>query len=183
MDVWLNPSMHQSWQLYSCIKILCSIFGFVIFRSRIFSRPVTETFIVTTTLFVSNVCGHSYQMTVFTGYLPGAAVRFILLHVFLIDLSCSLQNLYTTSMSLQRSPSLVHVFFLESTLETIHGLNISIFMWQIIPSTDDPLWKEVQTCITTTMLLHQFPSVSSGWGVFGLLEKMTKEWMTISLSF
>ena len=37
---------------------------------------------------------------------------------------------------------------------------------------DDPMRKEVQTWITATMLLRQFPSVPSGWSVFGLFEKM-----------
>ena len=62
--------------------------------------------------------------------------------------------------------------FLESILETVYGLSINILLWQIIPSIDDPLGKEVQTWIAVTMLLRQFPSVPSGWSVFGLFGKM-----------
>ena len=62
--------------------------------------------------------------------------------------------------------------FLEAILETIYGLSVNILLWQCIPSIDDPLGKEVQTWIAVTMLLHQFPSVPSGWSVFGLFEKM-----------
>jgi len=54
----------------------------------------------------------------------------------------------------------------ESTLEAVHGMGISILLWQTIPPVDNPLGKEVQTCITATMLHHQFPSMSSGWGIF-----------------
>ena len=51
--------------------------------------------------------------------------------------------------------------FLKAILERVDGCRINIFPRQAVPSVYNPLRKEVQTCITSTIFLHQLPAVSS----------------------
>ena len=123
---------------------------------------------------------------VFTGYLPGAAAPGI-------DVPSRCTSSWLSFLAADRTSRLqvftkeVHLpctSFFESILETVYRLSVNILFWQIIPSSDDPLGKAVQTWITATVLLRQFPSVPSGCSVFGLFEKnVTKKCMTIPSSF
>jgi len=51
--------------------------------------------------------------------------------------------------------------FLQAILERVDGCRINIFLRQAIPSVYNPLRKEVQTCIASTIFLHQLPAVFS----------------------
>jgi len=46
--------------------------------------------------------------------------------------------------------------FLKAILERIDGWRINIFLRQAIPSVYNPLRKEVQARITSTIFLHRF---------------------------
>jgi len=108
----------------------------------------------------------------FTVYIPGAAAHGIYVPSWCTSLVCPfLQPIRLVDYeSLKKSICRVRLFssrFLKQFMDWA-----STSSWQFIPSIDEPLGKEVQTWIAVTMLLHQFPSVPSGWSVFGLFEKM-----------
>jgi len=52
--------------------------------------------------------------------------------------------------------------FLKAILERVDEWRINIFLGRAIPYGYNPLRKEVQTCITSTIFLHQLPAASSG---------------------
>jgi len=67
--------------------------------------------------------------------------------------------------------------FLKAILERVDGWRINISLGQAIPSDYNPMRKEVQTCITSTIFLYQLTAASSGILVSSALWKKRDEEM------
>ena len=61
--------------------------------------------------------------------------------------------------------------FLKAILEAVYRRCVDVLLGKTVPSIYNPLRKEVQSSITTTISLHQFPAVSSGYSIFSLVKE------------
>ena len=73
---------------------------------------------------------------------------------------CDFKEVHLTSKS-----------FLKAIFEGVYRRCIDVLLGKSVPSIYNPLRKEVQSSITTTIYLRQFPAVPSGYSAFRLVKE------------
>jgi len=61
--------------------------------------------------------------------------------------------------------------FLKAIFKAVYRQCVDVLLGKTVPSIYNPLRKEVQSSVTTTISLRQFPAVSSGYSTFSVVKE------------
>ena len=86
-------------------------------------------------------------------------------------MSCCRATDRTCRLCVFKEVHLTSKSFLKAIFEGVYRRCIDVLLGKSVPSIYDPLRKEVQSSITTTISLRQFPAVSSGYSAFRLVKE------------